>query len=68
MVDRSAEIAALESLVNSATSSSTVGGTSVTVDLEFALKRLAALRKEDAASIAAGKIRPRLITMNLSGF
>ena len=68
MADNSTKIAALEQIINAAAQSTRVGETSVAHDLDFALKRLSALRAEDDASLSAGKFRPRTARINLSGF
>lgn len=67
MADHSAEIAELESIVNGATQSVSVDGTSTTWSLADARKRLAELRALDNDSIAAGRVRPRVTTLNLGG-
>lgn len=67
MADYSAEIAHLEAIINGATTSVSVEGTSTSVDLKAARKRLAELRADDDDSLAAGKHRPRVFGLNLGG-
>lgn len=63
MPDYSAEIAKLESLVNNATRSVSVDGTSAQIDLEQARKRLAELRTLQGGANA----RPAISRINLGG-
>lgn len=66
MADYSIEIAALESLLNSATRSVSVDGMSTTLDLESARRRLAELKALDDGAIAAGRVRPTNATIRLN--
>ena len=67
MADFSKQITDLEDLLNSATRSVSVDGTSTQFDLEAARKRLAYLKTQDDDSIAAGKARPRVSSLKLGG-
>lgn len=67
MPDNSVAIANLEALINSATSSAkTEGGEAATFDLDFALKRLAALKASDTTGDYETNPRPRVASINLS--
>ena len=66
MADYSIEIAALESLLNSATRSVSVDGMSTTIDLESARRRLAELKALDDAAIGSGRVRPTNAVIRLN--
>lgn len=61
MADNSAEIARLEAILSDGIQSQSVDGLSATRDLTEIRRRLAELRRDDDASIAAGKSRPKMV-------
>lgn len=65
MADHSVEIAALEALLNSAASSTSVDGLSTTFDLEAARIRLQELKATDDATLASGRVRPTKATIRM---
>jgi len=67
MADRSTEIADLEAALNAAVESVTTDGTTTRINLAAARKRLADLKADDDASIAAGTTRPRISRLKLGG-
>ena len=67
MADYTTEIAELEELITGAAESVSVDGTSNKWSLADARKRLSELRLLDDDSIAAGRVRPRVSTLNLGG-
>jgi hypothetical protein len=67
MADYTNQIRELEDVLNGATESISVDGTSVKISLSEARKRLAELRGQDTESIATGKVRPRVAKLRLDG-
>lgn len=58
MADNSAQIAALEEILNSGSKSVSTDGESVTFDLGEVRRRLAELRRNDISELASGRVRP----------
>jgi hypothetical protein len=65
MPDYSAEIAALEEILNAGTSSVSTDGLSMAYDLEQVRKRLTELKALDDATVTSGRPRPRTVTIRL---
>ena len=66
MADYSAEIAQIETILNSGTRSVSVDGMSTAYDHDSLRKRLAELRALDDSTLAAGKARPKNATIKLN--
>lgn len=65
--DNTNQIRELEDVLNGATESISVDGTSVKISLEEARRRLRELRADDSESISSGRVRPVVAKLNLSG-
>ena len=68
MANYQAEIAVLESILNSGASSIQVDGMATRYDLAEVRKRLAELKALDDSTLEAGKSRPVASTIYLGGF
>lgn len=66
MADNTAQIAAIEAILNSGTSSISTDGLSTSYNLAELRKRLAELKAEDDDTIAAGRVRPRTARIKLN--
>lgn len=65
MADNSVEIAHIKSILNAGTASVSHDGTSVRYDFDALRKRLSELELTDDATIAAGNVRPRSMTIRV---
>lgn len=68
MADYSAEIAAIEQILNAGASSVSVDGLSTSYDFDQLRKRLAELKALDDSTINAGNVRPKRATIKLRYF
>lgn len=68
MADYSAEIAAIETILNSGAKSTSVDGLSVSYDLVALRKRLAELKALDDTTLEAGTQRPKRATIRMNYF
>lgn len=66
MADYSTEIANIEAILNSGTSSVSVDGMSTSLNHDSLRKRLAELRQLDDATQQSGSVRPRNATIKLN--
>jgi hypothetical protein len=65
MADYSAEIAAIETILNSGATSISVDGLSTSYNFDQLRKRLAELKALDDSTIANGNVRPKRATIKL---
>ncbi len=68
MPDNSAEIGELEEILQAGATRVVVDGQAVTYDFDKIEKRIVQLKATDTATLAAGKVRPRIMRANLTGF
>ena len=61
------EIKQHEAIIDGATDSVSVDGTSTRFNIRQARKRLAELRAKDGSSLAAGQFRPRVAKLRIGG-
>ncbi len=66
MMDRKAEIASIEALLNSGVTQTSQDGTTTTFNTRLLERRLAELKRGDACSIAEGNMRPVMFKANFN--